>query len=133
MSGTLSPTSASDAARICCCSSKEQAWISEECPLTVTADTPGTKAQSRTCLRVCFSSMLMSSLNASRVAGMTPSRRKSLNRGMFVSLRMGAHSIVPQAAGDADRLARNIVSLVRSQESYGLGYVARQAGATQRD
>ncbi len=73
------------------CSSKVQACTSEACALTATAEMPSTEQTSRRCRRVDSSSMLKSSLKASRVAGITPVGSKSLKRGI-VSLLVGRPS-----------------------------------------
>ena len=71
-SGTRSPISSSEKAKIRCCSSKLQAWTSEAWPLTVMDEIPSTAATWLRWLRVAGSFKLMSSLNAASVAGMTP-------------------------------------------------------------
>ena len=74
--GNLSPISSSVRFKILFCSSKCQAYISDECPLTVIAEMPFVEAQKLICFLVSISSMDRSSLNESNVAGITPSNLK---------------------------------------------------------
>ena len=74
--GILSPISSNEKFKILFCSSTLQACISEECPLTVIAVIPFVLEQNFMCFLLSFSFIVKSSLNAIKVAGITPSNIK---------------------------------------------------------